>query len=133
MSVERHFSGTPWESEVGYCRAVRVGSHISVSGTVGIGPDGHAVEGVSAQATAAIARAVSAVEALGGTRRDVVRTRMFATDPVGDFAEIAAAHREAFGANPPVTSLIGASSLVTPEFVFEIEVEADTAASRSSP
>ena len=129
MSVTRHFSDTPWEPEVGYCRAIRVGSRISVSGTVGIGPDGHAPQGVYAQAAAAIAHAVAAVEALGGTREDVVRTRMFATDPVGDLAEIARAHREAFGAHPPATSLLGVAALVAPEFVFEIEIEADTAAS----
>lgn len=129
VPVARHFSETPWEPEVGYCRAIRVGSHISVSGTVGIGPDGRAPEGAYAQATAAIARAIAAVEALGGTRQDVVRTRMFATDPVGDLAEIARAHREAFGAHPPVTSLIGTTALVAPEFSFEIEIEADTAAS----
>jgi isochorismate pyruvate lyase len=125
VSVARHFTDTPWEPEVGFCRAIRAGSRIHVSGTVGIGPDGRAPEGAYAQAAAAIARAIAAVEALGGSRRDIVRTRMFSTDPAGDLADIAGAHREAFGAHPPATSLIGASALVAPDFTFEIEVEAE--------
>lgn len=124
MLTERHFSGTPWEPEVGYCRAIRAGAHISVSGTVGLLDDGSVPEGAYAQAAAAITRAVAAVEALGAGRKDVVRTRMYATHPVRDFAEIARAHREVFDAHPPATSLIGVSSLVAPEFLFEIEVEA---------
>jgi enamine deaminase RidA (YjgF/YER057c/UK114 family) len=124
MSTLRHFSGSPWEPEVGYCRAIRAGGHISVSGTVGVGPDGRALDGAYAQAKAAIARAIEAVEALGGSPENVTRTRMFATDPVRDYREIARAHREVFEAHPPATSLIGVASLVSPEFVFEIEVEA---------
>jgi isochorismate pyruvate lyase len=125
MPVTRHYTDTPWEPEVGFCRAIRAGSRIHVSGTVGIGPDGRAPDGTYAQATAAIARAIAAVEALGGSRADVVRTRMFATHPVRDLPDIARAHREAFGAHPPATSLIGISALVAPEFTFEIEVEAE--------
>ena len=133
MPVTRHFTDTPWEPQVGFCRAIRSGSRIHVSGTVGIGPDGRAPDGTYAQARAAIARAVAAVEALGGTRGDVVRTRMFATDPVGDLQDIARAHREAFGATPPATSLIGTSALVAPEFTFEIEVEAEVGIAPDAP
>jgi enamine deaminase RidA (YjgF/YER057c/UK114 family) len=127
-SVQRHFTDTSWESQVGYCRALRVGTHILVSGTVGVGPDGRALDGAYAQAAGAIARAIEAVEGLGGSVSDVVRTRMFALDPVRDFEEISRAHREAFGAHPPATSLIGAAALVSPEFLFEIEIDAITSA-----
>jgi isochorismate pyruvate lyase len=130
VPTERHFSGTPWEPEVGYCRAIRRGEHIFVSGTVGLRDDGSVPEGAYEQAEAAIARAVAAIEALSGGLKDVVRTRMYATDPARDFADIARAHREAFGAHPPATSLIGVSSLVAPEFVFEIEVDAIVSAAR---
>jgi enamine deaminase RidA (YjgF/YER057c/UK114 family) len=124
MSTLRHFSGTPWEPEVGYCRAIRAGAHISVSGTVGTGPDGQALDGAYAQAKAAIARALEAVKDLGGSAENVTRTRMFATNPIRDYEEIAQAHREVFAAYPPATSLIGVASLVAPEFVFEIEIDA---------
>ena len=125
MTVQRHFTDTPWEPEVGFCRAIRAGSRILVSGTVGLGPDGRAPDGAYAQAQAAIGCVIAAVEALGGTRKDVVRTRMFSTDPQEHLPEIARAHREAFGASPPATSLIGTTALVAPEFVFEIEAEAE--------
>lgn len=125
VTVERHFTDTPWEPAVGYCRAVRSGTRIHVSGTVGIGPGGEVPEGAYEQARAAFARAVEAVEALGGARRDVVRTRMFATHPRRDLEEIGRAHREAFGAHPPATSLLGVSELVDPAFLVEVEVEAE--------
>lgn len=128
MLTERHFSGAPWEPEVGYCRAIRKGDHIAVSGTVGLRDDGSVPEGAYEQAATAIARAMAAVAALGGGPGDVIRTRMYATHPVRDFAEIARAHREVFENHPPATSLIGVASLVSPHFLFEIEVEAFAAA-----
>ncbi|MEW6582707.1 MAG: Rid family hydrolase [Actinomycetota bacterium] len=128
MDVERHFTHTPWEPRVGYCRAIRVGTGIHVSGTVGVDPDGRAPAGAYAQAALAIARVVGAVEALGGTRRDIVRTRMFATHPARDLDEIARAHREAFADHPPATSLLGVSQLVEPGLLVEIEAEAEVGA-----
>ena len=122
--IERHFTGTPWEPEVGYCRALRVGDRILVSGTLGIGPDGGPAGDAYAQAAAALTRIRAAVAAVGGERAVIIRTRMFATDPAGDYPAIARAHREALGAEPPVTSLIGTPALVDPGFVVEIEAEA---------
>ncbi|MEO1404848.1 MAG: Rid family hydrolase, partial [Cyanobacteria bacterium J06635_1] len=40
MTFERHFTGTPWESKVGYCRALRAGKMIFVSGTAPVAEDG---------------------------------------------------------------------------------------------
>jgi isochorismate pyruvate lyase len=40
MERRRTFSGVSWEAKVGYCRAIRVGNHIQVSGTAPIEPDG---------------------------------------------------------------------------------------------
>ena len=65
-----------------------------------------------------------AVTALGGPEAVIVRTRMFATDPGGDYPAIARANREALGEQPPVTSLIGTPALIEPGFVVEIEAEA---------
>ena len=125
MTARRHFSGTPWEPVAGYCRAIRVGDRIHVSGTVGLGADGRPPEGAGAQAELAFARVVEAVEALGGSRRDIVRTRMFATHPQRDFEAIARAHRDAFGESPPATSLLGVSALVEPGLLVEVEAEAE--------
>jgi enamine deaminase RidA (YjgF/YER057c/UK114 family) len=67
--------------------------------------------------------ALSAVEALGGTAADVVRTRMYITDP-DDAAEIGRAHRELFGAAPPAATMVVVARLLDPAWKVEIEVEA---------
>jgi len=128
MPAQRHSTGTPFEARVGFSRAVRVGNRILVSGTLGLTPDNRPAGDAYEQSVAAIRRIVGAIEALGGQASDVVRTRMFATDPVGDFDAIARAHTDAFGANPPVTSLLGTSALVVEGCVIEIEAEAELGA-----
>ena len=125
MGVERHFTGTSWETHVGYCRALRVGSRILVSGTLGVDADGRPAGDAEAQARAALGRIVGAVEALGGSASEIVRTRMYALAPQRDWDAIAAAHRAVFGAHPPVSTLVGTSGLVVPGCVVEIEAEAE--------
>jgi enamine deaminase RidA (YjgF/YER057c/UK114 family) len=129
MPAQRHSTGTSWEAAVGYTRAVRVGERILVSGTLGVDADGRPAGDAYGQATAAIARIVQAVEALGGSRADVVRTRMFATHPQRDWEQLARAHREGFGEHPPASAMLGTHELAVPGCVIEIEAEADVRAS----
>ena len=83
-----------FEPRVGYCRAIRVGDRILVAGTLGLTAEGAPCGRCPlAQATAALARIVGAIEELGGRASDVVRTRMFAIDPQGDWEAFADAHR----------------------------------------
>src|SRR3954453_2614989 len=91
----RHFTGVPLEATVGYCRALRAGSRIVVAGTVGLDADGRPAGDAYGQARAALARIVEALEALGGSAADVVRTRMFALD-LADLEAIGRAHAEVF-------------------------------------
>ena len=75
-----HRSASPYESQIGFSRAVRQGDRILVSGTAPIGPDGETVAGDAYdQARRCFEIVVEAIEALGGSVEDVVRTRMFLT------------------------------------------------------
>lgn len=118
-------SGAPWESEVGYCRAVRVGPHIMVSGTAPVGEDGEVV-GVGdayAQAKRCIEIIAGALEEAGAGLEHVVRTRMFVT-AIECWPDVARAHREAFGTVMPATTMVEVSKLIDPAMLVEIEADA---------
>ena len=124
MTKQTILSGSPWEDKVGYCRAVRVGNLIEVSGTVAI------VDGVTVRADDAYAQTVNIIERIGqvleqaeASLENVVRTRMFTTD-MGRFDDIARAHSQFFNHIKPATSLYEISRLVSPEFLIEIEFTA---------
>jgi isochorismate pyruvate lyase len=125
MPHERVLTGAPWEHQVGYCRAVRAGAHIYVSGTAPVGENG----GVEApgdgyrQARRCLAIIERALGELGADLSHVVRTRMFVTD-IARWAEFGRAHAEAFGAHPPATSMIEVRALIDPAMLIEIEAEA---------
>lgn len=129
--IARFSTGAPWESEVGYCRAVRVGRRILVSGTAPVEPDGstHAPGDARAQAARCIEIILRAVRELGGPGAVIVRTRLFVTD-ISRWAQFAAAHAAAFGANPPVTTMVEVARLIAPDMLVEIEAEADAPDSR---
>ena len=122
---QRVRTGAPWESIVGYCRAVRVGPHISVSGTAPVGDDGNVV-GVGnayAQAKRCIERIEKALNEAGADLTDVVRTRMFVTD-ISQWEAIGRAHGEAFGDVLPATAMVEVSRLIDPAMLIEIEADA---------
>jgi enamine deaminase RidA (YjgF/YER057c/UK114 family) len=125
MSERRHHSsGTEWEARIGYARAIRVGDTIHVSGTLGVGADGHPPDGAYAQAVAAIERIGGALEALGSSLADVVRTRMFVVDVERNQFDVGRAHSEFFADVRPASTMLGVSAFVGPEYLVEIEAEA---------
>lgn len=118
-------SGAEWEPIVGYSRAVRVGSHVYVAGTTAAREGGGAVGGddIGAQAREALRRIAAALEQVGSSMGDVVRTRMFVTD-ISRWEEVGRAHGEVFGAIRPSASMVEVSRLIDPALLVEIEADA---------
>lgn len=120
---EQIFSGTEWEAYAGYCRAVKIGDRIHVSGTTAthgstmIGGDDPA-----AQTHFIIDKIEAAITSFGGTLADVVRTRIFVNE-LKDWEPVARAHGERFKDINPANTLVEAR-LVGKGYKVEIEAEA---------
>lgn len=120
----RATSGSPFEATFGFARAVRHGNRIIVAGTGPVEPDGSTTcGGAAAQAARCCTIIVAAIEELGGTASDVVRTRMLLTDPADQDA-VGEVHARFFGAARPAATMAGVAWLCRPEWKVEIEGEA---------
>jgi len=118
-------SGTEWEEDVGYSRAVRVDDRIEVAGTTATDENGDPVAPGQPyeQASHAFGIVEDAIIEAGGDPTDVVRTRMFVTD-AEDWKQIGRAHGEHFGDAKPASTLVEVQALIDPELVVEVEAAA---------
>lgn len=120
-------SGSPFEPRIGFARAVRVGERVCVSGTGPIWDDGLFDDDPAAQARRCLEIIVAALEELGAGPADVVRTRIYLTDPAYIDA-VGPIHAEFFGAGPPAATAIVVVGFLDPRWKVEIEAEAICAA-----
>ena len=124
MQRKNFSSGAKWEDIVGYSRAVLIGNHLEISGTVATDEQGVVGQGDIYKQTKFILEKIDKVlQQVGFTMHDVVRTRMFVTD-ISKWEAVGKAHGEFFKDIKPATSMIEISKLIDPEYLIEIEVTA---------
>ena len=121
-------TGTPWEAKVGYSRAVRVGDLVFVSGTLAADEEGRIVGAgdAHAQALYALHKIERAMQQIGASRRDVVRTRVYVRR-IEDMEAIGRAHAEFFGGVRPASTMVEVGRFAAADGLVEIEVDAAVA------
>ncbi len=123
--IERQHSGGAFEAVAAYCRAVRSGPLVSVSGTSATGPTGAALHpgDVHAQARDSFERALEALAAFGGSVNEVVRTRVYLT-PEADWREAVRAHRDVFEGVDPANTTLFVAGFIPEGALVEVELDA---------
>jgi len=125
MTDERRHvsSGSPFEPQIGFSRATRVGDQIYVSGTGPVWPDGSCDPDAGIQARRCLEIIEEALALLGATPDDVVRTRIYLTDPA-DIDAVGVTHAEVFGDIRPAATAVAVAALLDPRWKVEIEADA---------
>src|SRR5262245_35779794 len=117
--------GNKWEPIIGFSRAIRVGNHIFVSGTVAVDKEGNVV-GINdphKQTVLILKKIEEALKGAGATLQDVVRTRIYTTN-IDYWDEIGRAHGEFFSDIRPASTIVEVQRLITEDLIVEIEAEA---------
>ena len=122
--VTRIWSGAPWEESVGYCRVIRMGPVVSVTGTAPVADGGgvHSPGDAYGQARRCFEIIRDRLAEMGVGLDRVHRTRMFVTD-ISRWSDYGRAHAEFFGAHPPATTMVEVSALIDPEMMIEVEAD----------
>ncbi|MBX3325268.1 MAG: RidA family protein [Nitrospira sp.] len=117
-------TGGPWEGKIGYSRAVRVGAHISVSGSTAMTPSGLVGKGDPyAQTIQTLKTIEAALQQAGASLTNVVRTRIYMAN-IDQWQEVGRAHGEVFGTIRPATTMVEVKRLIDPDMLVEIEADA---------
>jgi enamine deaminase RidA (YjgF/YER057c/UK114 family) len=120
-------SGSPFEAEAGYSRAVADGAFVFIAGTTGFDYARMTIsDDPVEQARQALRNIAAALAEAGASLVDVVRVRYYLPD-AADWPRIVPVLGEAFGRiRPAATALI--CGLIDPRMKIEIEVTARRAA-----
>jgi len=120
-------SGGPWESVIGYSRAAVAGNYVHVSGSTATidGVVQHVGDAYN-QTLTAFTVIKAALEQVGLDLTDIVRNRIYVSDPalVDDAAK---AHGELFGTIRPALTILSGVSFISADMVVEIESDAYSA------
>jgi enamine deaminase RidA (YjgF/YER057c/UK114 family) len=116
-------SGSPFEGQIGFSRAVRAGDRVLVSGTAPVWPDGSCDPDPEIQAARCIEIIAEALEEAGAGLGDVIRTRQFLVRP-NDAEAVGRAHAAAFAESGPASTMVVVAALLDPRWKVEIEAEA---------
>lgn len=124
-------SGSPLEGPIGFSRACRIGNLICVSGTAPI-DEGQTVHvgDVYGQTKHCLALSINAIEKAGGTRQDVIRTRIMLTD-ISQWRQAAKAHGEFFDEIKPACTFVEVSRFIGADWLVETEVDCVVCESRT--
>jgi enamine deaminase RidA (YjgF/YER057c/UK114 family) len=123
--MERYRDGSAFETVASYCRAVRSGPAVAVSGTAATGSDGSALHpgDTYAQTRDALERAIAAAGELGAAVGQVTRTRLF-LGPSSDWREAVRAHHDAFEGVDPANTTLFVAGFIPPGVLVEVELDA---------
>jgi len=116
----RASSGSPFEPLIGFSRAIRAGDRVLVSGT---GPVGADDADPASQARRCFEIVEQALNELGATLDDVIRTRMYLTD-AQHWEAVGKVHGETFAKARPAATMVVVSALLDPRWTVEVEAEA---------
>lgn len=124
MTRKNISSGSPYEENIGFSRATRIGNIIAVSGTAPIGPDGSTahVGDLYNQTKYCLRIIEKSIKEAGGRRDDVIRTRIMMTD-ITRWEEAARAHGEFFSGIRPASTFVEVKGFIDSEWLVEIEAD----------
>jgi len=117
-------SGSPFEPQIGFSRAVRVGPFVAVSGTAPIAPGGGIASpgDLYGQTRRCLEIIRESIGKAGLGLDSVIRTRVMLTD-MSRWQEAARAHGEMFGAIKPASTFVEVKGLVDKGWLVEIEAD----------
>jgi len=125
MSRNLISSGSYLEPEIGFSRAVRIGSVIAVSGTAPIAQDGETACPGDAfgQTVRCLEIMKAALEEAGARLEDVIRTRVMLTD-ISNWKDAARAHGNFFSEIRPACTFVEVTRFIDETWLVELEADA---------